>query len=228
MLNDAAALGRLLVTLRGAALPHACRLTIHVVDGGSTDESVAVAETMGARVLRCDGGRGPQLAAGCRAGNGELVLMLHADSSLEADALVCLVEALASRNDVEWGILGHDYDSGGLAARWALVTNRLRFHCFGIAFGDQGIFVRRRTLGDVGGVPELPLMEDVELSLRLRSRPRLSLGRCLTASARRFEQGGWRYLFRVFRLTTWWLAARARGAEPGPLAARMRQIYYGQ
>ena len=180
VLNDAEALKQLLADLAKATEACPCEVRSFVVDGGSSDHSAEIAKSADSGLISATGGRGPQLAEGCRAGTGDLVLMLHADTHLHHDALKTLSARLVDTPDVQWGILGHDYDGGGLAARWALITNRLRFHLLGIAFGDQGIFIRRSTLDEIGGIPELPLMEDVELSRRLRGRPRTSLGKQLS------------------------------------------------
>jgi glycosyltransferase involved in cell wall biosynthesis len=200
-----------------------------VVDGGSEDGTLALARERGVCVILAErAGRGHQLAEGVVNGDGELILMMHADARLTADALSRLVNAMNTQG-ATWGILGFRYDRNSWLIRWIHLTNRLRFCCIGLAFGDQGIFVRRETLEAVGGIPRLVLMEDIELSLRLRGfGPRLNLGACQRMSARRFDGGGCGYMMKVVYLSCRWLVARAFGAAPDALAIRTYEQYYGK
>jgi hypothetical protein len=109
-------------------------------------------------------------------------------------------------------------------------SNRFRFHVGGIAFGDQGIFVRRLCLDRVGGVPRIRLMEDVELSLRLLQCPgRHDLGNSLTVSTRRWQRKKFTgYTLQVLRLVTEYLIRRRAGADIAILTDRMYATYYGE
>ena len=201
-----------------------------VCDGNSFDKTPELIKTAGAQLVSAKRvGRGHQLADAVAAGNGQWILMLHADARLYETALTNLFKTLTEQPQIEWGILGHRYDTSSLLIHWTHFANRIRFSCLGIAFGDQSIFVNRDLLNDVGGIPRICLMEDVELSVRLRRRARrISLGAQQTISARRFERSGWAYMLKVTALTTWWLSARLLGVAPKPLAERVYHRYYGK
>jgi rSAM/selenodomain-associated transferase 2 len=184
-----------------------------VVDGGSRDATRAVAAAEGARVLESPRGRGRQLDEGARAATGDWLVFLHADTRLEAgwaDALVSLPE------DVAGGAFRLAIDSDRLAFRIVERAVRARVRLFALPYGDQGLFVRREAYARVGGIPHLPLMEDVAFVRRLRRAGRLAFLpiRAFT-SARRWERDG------VLRATlrNWWLVGLyASGRSPERLA----------
>jgi len=187
-----------------------------VVDGGSRDATRAVAAAEGARVLESPRGRGRQLDEGARAATGDWLVFLHADTRLEAgwaDALVSLPE------DVAGGAFRLAIDSDRLAFRIVERAVRARVRLFALPYGDQGLFVRREAYARVGGMPHLPLMEDVAFVKRLRRAGRLAFlpVRAFT-SARRWERDG------VLRATlrNWWLVGLyAAGRSP----ERLAQLY---
>ncbi len=203
------------------------RCRIYVVDGGSTDDTLALITSKAVEKCHSRLGRGTQLATGWAQSNADLVLMLHADSLLQPDALVHLIHVLEQHPGVGWGVLGHGYDASTRALNVIAWLNRIRFAVFGIAFGDQGIFFRRTVLAQSGGMPDIPLMEDVELSLRLAGDPRISLGGGLTVSARHWERGakGIRAL-RIIGIVFLYLLCRRLGANIDGLAARLYAYYY--
>ena len=141
-----------------------------VADGGSTDETVGIARAKGARVIHSEKGRGIQIAAAAQAAKGDVLLILHADSVLRAGAAERIIRALSAAPDAAGGCFGMAFEGGGIATRWIARLNNLRAMVTGIAFGDQAQFVRAEALRRIGGVPALMLMEDVELSLRLKTR----------------------------------------------------------
>jgi rSAM/selenodomain-associated transferase 2 len=209
--NDAAALARLLAELGGLGV----RGEVIVVDGGSTDDSVAVARRSGARVLEAGGGRGGQLAAGCRAATGRWLWLLHADSSDLASPLTWLT-GLAARRVEGWGRFDVLFDPSTAAMTMVAWFMNRRSRLTGICTGDQGIFVARATLEAAGGIPEQPLMEDIELSRRLK---RLGCPMCrpetIATSPRRWLGHG--VLRTVLRM--WWFRLRYwAGASPASLA----------
>jgi rSAM/selenodomain-associated transferase 2 len=161
-----------------------------VVDGGSTDTTVVLARPWADRVLVGPRGRAKQMNLGASAATGDLLLFLHADTSLPTDAHSALAAALADAQ-VSWGRFDVQIDGASplLTLVAALMNARSRWS--GIATGDQAIFVRRDVFQRAGGFPDQPLMEDIELSKRLRRMsPPACLRQRVTTSGRRWEQHG--------------------------------------
>lgn len=185
-----------------------------VVDGGSRDATRALAAPLADRVIEAPRGRASQMNAGAAACRGDIVVFLHADTLLPPDALA-QVRALGPR---AWGRF--DVAISGGDARLAIVAAfmNLRSRLTGIATGDQAIFVRRAAFERVGGYPAIALMEDVEISRRLKalSRPHCVPSRA-TTSARRWQRHGvLRTILLMWRLRlAYW-----RGADPADLAKR--------
>ena len=186
-----------------------------VVDGGSRDDTVALARAQGARVLAAARGRARQMNAGAAAAVGDALLFLHADTRLPPGADARVLGALAQR---PWGRF--DVRIDGEARTLALVAAlmNLRSRLTGIATGDQAMFVRREAFVAVDGFPDQPLMEDIELSRRLRriGRPACLRDRAITSGRRWMTRGVWRTILLMWRLRlAYWL-----GANPERLRAR--------
>jgi rSAM/selenodomain-associated transferase 2 len=176
-----------------------------LVDGGSADATVAIAEALVDKVLLSPRGRAVQMNTGWRAARGELLLFLHADTVLSPAAALALADAWSS--GVLWGRF--DVRLAGSHPLLPLVAAliNLRSRLSGIATGDQGLFVQRRVLDELGGYPDMPLMEDLWLSRQLRSRcwP-CCLGVPITTSARRWERHGvLRTILLMWCLRTAWM-----------------------
>ena len=237
-LDEEAGIDQLLTDLREAketlvaqSRIAADRIRVYLVDGGSSDRTLEIARQQDVEILTVEKpGRGHQFAAGVDAGDGDLVVMLHADARISVDTLIKLQAAAEKHRGLQWGILGHRYTHSTLKMKMIEFSNRFRFHVGGIAFGDQGIFVRRLCLDRVGGVPQIRLMEDVELSLRLLQCPgRRDLGNSLTVSTRRWERKKFTgYTLQVLRLVTEYLVRRRAGADIAMLTDRMYATYYGK
>lgn len=188
VLDEAAGIEACLLRLR-SDFP-GCELV--VVDGGSTDATVALA-TRHARTLNSPRGRAVQMNAGAASTSGDVLWFVHADCRVPTVALAQISAALADPGVVGGGLtLSFDRRSAGLD--WLRITSNLRARQLGWIFGDQAMFVRRTVFDTVGGFPELALMEDFELSRRLRKCGRLAvLDATVTASARRLvAHGPWR------------------------------------
>ena len=186
-----------------------------VVDGGSGDATREVAAREGARVLEAPRGRGRQLDQGARAATGEWLLFLHADTRLETGWAAALA---ALPPEVVGGAFRFAVDSPRPAFRVVETAVRLRLRLFALPYGDQGLFVRREVYARIGGVPHLPLMEDVAFVARLRRAGRLAFPpvRAFT-SARRWD----RYGIVGTTLRNWsLLALYAAGQSPERLARR--------
>ena len=164
-----------------------------VSDGGSSDRTVAIAEEWGAVVLRAPrGGRGCQVAHAIESLDEDVVLIAHADMLFPIDALERVRSFLVERPDCPGGCLGHRFDRRGFSYRWIEWYDRLRGRLGAISYGDQAQFFRRAPLVGNGGFPDQSIMEDMELSHRLRRLGRPAyLDHPVTVSARRFERLGY-------------------------------------
>lgn len=161
-----------------------------VVDGGSRDASVQVVRKAGVRCLASAPGRARQMNAGAHATHGDPLVFLHADTRLPPGGLEAIEAALADPR-VVGGRFDVAFDSARPTLRLTAALMNLRSRLSGIATGDQTIFVRRADFEALGGFPELPLMEDIELSRRLKRRGRLACLRLrVTTSARKWEREG--------------------------------------
>jgi rSAM/selenodomain-associated transferase 2 len=187
VLDDAIALQQLLDAFAAIDGFHAECI---VVDGGSSDGSYDVGVGRVEHVLSAPRGRASQLAAGVAHATGSWVWLLHADSRIDANVWAALQRAVAVPG-AAWGRFDVRLDAGGPAFRLIETMMNLRSRWSDICTGDQGIFVRRDLLALIDGIPDQPLMEDIELSKRLRryARP-ICLDASLTASARRWQQHG--------------------------------------
>ncbi len=189
-----------------------------VVDGGSHDATAALSRARADAVLEAPRGRARQMNAGAALAHGQVLLFLHADTLLPAQPDAVIARALDG--GALWGRF--DVRITGRSALFPLIASlmNLRSRWSGIATGDQAMFVERRLFEHVGGFADQPLMEDIELSRRLRAmhRPACLRERVLT-SGRRWEQHGvWRTILLMWRLRwQYW-----RGTPPEVLARAYR------
>lgn len=192
-----------------------------VVDGGSADHTASLARPLADQLIAAPRGRAAQMNAGASAAHADVLLFLHADTQLPAEADGLIIDGLAQSgrgSTHAWGRF--DVAIAGRHPLFPLIaaTMNLRSRLTGIATGDQAIFVDKAAFAAVGGFPDIALMEDLVLSRRLK---RLSHPLCLTAraltSGRRWEKHG---VVRTI-LTMWRLRlAFFFGAHPDELAAR--------
>lgn len=188
VLNEARQIGPCLDQF--AAQPGAWELI--VVDGGSQDQTIALAEARGARVLWAGGGRGPQLNRGAAVARGDLLLFLHADARLPARASALIRQALAGPDAIAGAFRVHHRADrwSGSWKRYLLRLADLRSWYTRRPYGDQGLFLARSTFEALGGFPPRPLMEDLAMARRLARAGRIAtLRETLEVSARRFEWG---------------------------------------
>ena len=184
VLNEEAALPAVLQALHGD--PDVTEVI--VVDGGSTDTTVQVAETFNVRVILASRGRGQQLVAGIRAARGRVLWFLHADTIPHPGASQALLAALRDNPDAPGGNFAIRFDGGSGFAEWLTGFYAcLRSH--GMYYGDSGIFVRRSVHDRIGGIRATALMEDYDFIRRLeKAGPTLNLDDPqLTTSSRRFQ-----------------------------------------
>jgi rSAM/selenodomain-associated transferase 2 len=166
VLDEAERIGRQLAALRSTAGID----EVVVVDGGSSDGTVdLVRREPGVRLIAAPRGRGTQLNAGARAAAGDVLLFLHADVSLPPDAATWVARVLADPVVVAgaFRVLTIADDGPGWLGPLLRLAD-LRSRVTRLPYGDQAVFVRRDVFERVGGFPDQPLMEDVELARRLR------------------------------------------------------------
>ncbi|MGE5657122.1 MAG: TIGR04283 family arsenosugar biosynthesis glycosyltransferase [Actinomycetota bacterium] len=204
-LNEASNLGR---TLRQLAILNPPAWEVLVVDGGSQDQTLAIAKAAGVQVLSCDRhGRSVQMNQGGKAATGEILCFLHADTWIPDDAIAVIEQTLADPTvacggfislmtgpqTTRWGISLHNY----LKTYYAplLFKPHLFFKGLRLLFGDQVMFCRRADFEDCGGFNEaFPIMEDGDLCLRLVQKGRIrQVNRIVQSSDRRVARWGvWR------------------------------------
>jgi rSAM/selenodomain-associated transferase 2 len=184
---------------------------IIVVDGGSQDDTIGAARQAGAtKIVRSLPGRGVQLNSGVVLVDfhQRVVLFLHADNALDPNCL----EQICDREESIWGAFRQRIESPATIYRWIEWGNAMRVRLRRMPFGDQAVFVRKEVLDRQGGFEEIPLMEDVALSRRLRriAKPVLLPGP-VQVNARRWQgRGPIRQTLR-----NWWIQlAYAAGVSP--------------
>lgn len=190
-LNEEKNLPRTLARLSAAALRE-----IIIVDGGSTDNTVSLAEefcahTLNARIIMSSRGRARQMNEGAKASQGEILLFLHADTQLPAQAGPIIELALSMHHSAVGGRFNVRFDNPSVWGRVISFFMNRRSRVTGITTGDQALFVRRHVFERLGGFSEIPLMEDIEFSSRLQQAGRtVSLRDAVITSFRRWETQG--------------------------------------
>jgi rSAM/selenodomain-associated transferase 2 len=212
VLNEAAGISATLSALQAL---RAAGHELIVVDGGSVDATALLASVDADQVINSARGRARQMNAGAAAASGDALLFLHADTRLPEGAADLLEVALKQRL---WGRFDVRIDGRPKLLRVIATLMNLRSRLSGIATGDQAMFMTRAAFETVGGFPDQPLMEDIELSKRLK---RLGPPACprqrVVTSGRRWERYGlWRTILLMWRLRfDYW-----RGVPVEQLAAR--------
>jgi rSAM/selenodomain-associated transferase 2 len=217
-LNEAAGLEATLQALQPLRLRG---VELVLADGGSSDSTPTLAQPWVDAVVDAPRGRALQMNAGAARARASVLLFLHADTRLPPLADVLVLQAVQrSDQGACWGRFDVRIEGRPWMLRVVAVLMNLRSRASGIATGDQAIFITRGAFERVGGFPEQPLMEDIEISRRLK---RLGRPACLRArvctSGRRWEQRGvWRTIVLMWRLRwRYW-----RGESPARLAEAYR------
>jgi rSAM/selenodomain-associated transferase 2 len=192
-----------------------CELLI--VDGGSTDRTIEIAWHFG-RVITSQRGRATQMNTGAGVATGEILLFLHADTLLPDDAFSSIEHALKAR-EVVGGAFRICFNCHQWPYRLVAFTTNLRSRIHKVFTGDQAYFVRSISFNAIGGFPDQPLMEDLEIITRLRKIGKVVLlPQYVTTSARRHEKIG---LLRSI-LFMWYLRTLYKlGTSP----AKLQRLY---
>lgn len=187
VLNEESVLEEQLAYLTGQCASHDCELLI--VDGGSRDRTVAIAERYGT-VISSLRGRATQMNRGAAVASGDVLLFLHADTRLPDNAFTAIEQILASAK-VVGGAFRLCFNCDLWPYRLVAWTTNMRSRTRTIFTGDQAYFVRAISFHEVGGYPDQPLMEDLEIIRRLRATGKVVLlPQYVTTSARRHEKVG--------------------------------------
>lgn len=208
-LNEAPTIIQTLSWVRAAG---SCEVV--VVDGGSCDGTLEAARPLADILLSSARGRACQMNSGARVATGEVLLFLHADTMLPQNFPGLLRDALQDST-----VLGGRFDIRLNAVGWSFrmieTLMNVRSRLTRIATGDQAIFVRRDAFEALGGFPELELMEDVELSRRLKHMGKVACLRSqVVTSARRWQRDG---IFRTISLMWFLRLAYFLGVPPRQL-----------
>jgi rSAM/selenodomain-associated transferase 2 len=200
-LNESRSIGPCL-----AALKHRTALKeIIVADGGSTDDTREIALNYGARVIRSQKGRGFQIKAGLDEAGGDVILVLHADCIARPGLFSKVIKSLSDNPDAVGGACGMEFKQKDVKTGIVARLNNLRAFFTGISFGDQAQFFRTQAVEQMGGFPDMMLMEDVELSMRLKQTGRvIYLKKGVAASGRRWHDQKFSKNF----ITVLWLFTR--------------------
>ena len=185
--NESEAIGALLELLK----PMKERCEIIFVDGGSNDDTVSQIESMGYKAVQAPvKGRANQMNHGASISGGDVLWFLHADSSPPEDALIQIGNVI--NKGCKAGCFRIKFDSKHPLMLYNSIASNMRVRIRKIAFGDQGIFIRRQLFEELGGYAPIPLMEDYQLSEDIKKAGlafRLAKGKIKT-SARRYRKYG--------------------------------------
>jgi len=190
---------------------------IVVVDGGSSDGTAEIAEELSDQVVRSDRGRATQMNSGARIATGDILLFLHADTILPANACELIGSSVTAGK--RWGRFDVRLSGSEKVFRLIEALINWRSRITSIATGDQAIFISRELFDQVGGFPEIPLMEDVAMSKRLKRMARPAcLDTAVVTSSRRWEEHG---VLRTVLLMWWLRLLYFIGVSP----CRLRKLY---
>ena len=173
------------------ALPNALLAEVIIADGGSTDATLKIADDWGGRIVRTDKGRGRQLHAGADKAKGTWLLFIHADTCLSADWSAAVIQHISDKtnhNRAGYGRLR--FDVGGIRPRFVAGWANLRSAVFALPYGDQTLLISRDYYHEIGGYPQISLMEDVAIARKIgRNYTRLEFNAITRAD--KFTNEGW-------------------------------------
>ena len=164
---------------------------IIVVDGGSQDNTVAIAQQTVAKVMVVTGqGRAGQMNAGAKIAQGEILLFLHVDTQLPPNFIKLIRETLKQPKIVA-GAFELAIEGSDRSLRWIEMLVKMRSHLFSLPYGDQAIFISKQTFVQSGGFAEIPIMEDFEFIKRIQQNGKIAIApAAVTTSGRRWQNLG--------------------------------------
>ena len=189
VLNEAGHINSLIEHLRKQNYESSCEII--VVDGDPQGSTVETIQAKDVTAITTDKGRGKQMNAGAAVARGEILIFLHADTTLPDNALGKINQALQDR-DYVGGAFDLKIDSDRLFLKYISARASFRSRWNRIPYGDQAIFIRKKYFDQIGGYKEIPLMEDVDLMRRIKKDGKkiFILPDNVTTSARRWESDG--------------------------------------
>lgn len=214
-LNPGARFGEALVALAPGAVEGLVKDVV-VVDAGSTDRTLELADAAGCRIVSADRSRGGQMIAGAAAAKGEWLLFLHADTVLQPGWVEAVGRQMERQPD-KAGYFRLRFDDPSTTARLWEQAVAARCALFGLPYGDQGLLISRALYDEAGGYPDWPLMEDVELVRRIGRRRVARIDAVAETDAEKFRRDGW---IRRSARNVRFLLAWKFGADPRGLARR--------
>ncbi|GFE69700.1 TIGR04283 family arsenosugar biosynthesis glycosyltransferase [Chroococcus sp. FPU101] len=166
-------------------------IEIIIVDGGSTDQTIEIAQTLGLKVIVSpEKGRAHQMNYGARVATGEIFLFLHADTRL-SQGYQKVIEQTLSLPRVIAGAFELAIDGDENSLRWLEKMVNLRSRLLSLPYGDQGIFLKASVFYEMGGFAPIPIMEDFELIQRLKKKGKIWIvPQSILTSGRRWQKLG--------------------------------------
>ncbi|MBI5181630.1 MAG: TIGR04283 family arsenosugar biosynthesis glycosyltransferase [Nitrospirae bacterium] len=163
---------------------------IIVVDGGSIDNTVGIVKKKGVVLLSSQKGRGCQMNKGAEIAKDETLLFLHADTKLPDNAILEIDKAMKA-SEIAGGRFNVRFDNNRFIFKLIAFLMNWRSRLTGISTGDQAIFIRKSIFKEIGGYSEIPLMEDIELSKKMKRKGKVAcINDCVITSARKWKEEG--------------------------------------
>ncbi len=227
-LNSAKELPATFAALMPALLEGAINEVI-IVDGGSTDDTIKIADEAGATIIKAEKkGRGPQLSTGAKAAKNQWMLFLHSDTELEDDWHIEAIQFIKSQDQNTTAETANNKIPSAAAFKFSLkdkgvfpklIAKMVALRCalFSLPYGDQGLLISKKTYDKCGGYPQFPIMEDTDIIRRLPTPVKILQSRAFT-SAERYQKEGY---FKRSTRNLYCLAAYYRGLPP----EKIYQIY---